>query len=146
MKQFKGIQNCDKENKQRQFDCINRFISNRLNCSFPWDRIQGINKFCQSAEEVDKYHQIYSQIMMKNPELQEDLKKFGCTLQNCIQNTWVSEIMVTVDENALLNNPFFKSYLAENMTTFWFSPMSDEVSVKCILFCQIYSILIKIHK
>ena len=36
MKSNRRIQNCDKNNQQKQFNCLHQFISSQLQCTFPW--------------------------------------------------------------------------------------------------------------
>ena len=48
-------------------------------------------------------------------------------MQNCNQNIWISETLVTIDDRTLKNNPYFENYFIANKTTFWFSIMTDEV-------------------
>ena len=128
MKSNRRLQNCDKNNQQKQFNCLHQFISSQLQCTFPWstkDSIKGL-KNCSSSEELDQYYQLYTDILLQN--MNDELEKFGCLLQNCNQNIWISETLVTIDDRTLKNNPYFEHYFIENKTTFWFSIMSDEVS------------------
>ena len=128
MKSNRRLQNCDKNNQQKQFNCLHQFISSQLQCTFPWstkDSSKGL-KNCSSSEELDQYYQLYTDILLQN--MNDELQKFGCLLQNCNQNIWISETLVTIDDRTLKNNPYFEHYFIENKTTFWFSIMSDEVS------------------
>ena len=54
-------------------------------------------------------------------------------MQNCNQNIWISETLVTIDDRTLKNNPYFENYFIANKTTFWFSIMTDEVNKTFIL-------------
>ena len=53
-------------------------------------------------------------------------------MQNCNQNIWISETLVTIDDRTLKNNPYFENYFIANKTTFWFSIMTDEVNQTCM--------------
>ena len=129
MKSNRRLQNCDKNNQQKQFNCLHQFISSQLQCTFPWstkDSAKGL-KNCSSSEEWDQYYQLYTDILQQN--MNDELEKFGCLLQNCNQNIWISETLVTIDDRTLKNNPYFEIYFIANKTTFWFSILTDEVII-----------------
>ena len=125
MNSYRGLQDCDRSNKNRQFTCINEFLSQRLNCSFPWSNIKSKAKECSSSKELSQFYDLYTEILQQN--MNEELKVFGCLPKNCIQDSWIPETLVTVDKKTLSNNPSFESYLVEDKTTIWFSTLSDEV-------------------
>ena len=129
MKSSRRIQNCDKTNQQKQFQCLHRFISSQIKCTFPWSSNNSVKalKNCSSAEELDRYYQVYTDILLQN--MNDKLEDFGCLLQNCNQNTWISHTLVTIDDRTLRNNPYFENYFIANKTTFWFSIMTDEVTI-----------------
>ena len=129
MKSSRRIQNCDQNNQQKQFQCLHQFISNQIKCKFPWSSNDSVKalKNCSSIEELDQYYQVYTDILLQN--MNDKLEEFGCLLQNCNQNTWISETLVTIDDRTLKNNPFFENYFIANKTTFWFSILTDEVII-----------------
>ena len=91
---------------------------------------EGLKK-CSSSEELDRYYQLYTDILQQN--MTDKLEEFGCLMQNCNQNIWISETLVTIDDRTLKNNPYFENYFIANKTTFWFSIMTDEVNKTFIL-------------
>ena len=126
MKSFRGMVDCDSKNLQTPFHCVNRFLSKKLNCEFPWSNsAKDVTKNCNKAEDFDKFYDLYKTILQQ--EMNKELEEFGCGLQNCIRNSWVAETALTVNQLALQTQPFFEHYLVENTTTFWFTIPSNEV-------------------
>ena len=127
MKSIRRIQNCDKTNQQKQFYCLHQFMSDQMNCSFPWSSENSVKttKICSSVEDLNRYYQLYTDILLQN--MNDKLEEFGCFLENCNQNTWISDTLVTIDDATLKNNPYFENYFIANKTTFWFSILTDEV-------------------
>ena len=127
MKSFRGLTNYDGVNKKVQFSCINHFLSNQLQCTFPWffGNSGKVLKNCSTSAQLDKYYHLYTEILQQKKN--DELEDFGCIPKNCVQNTWIPETLVTVDNKTLTNNPFFERYFTKDKTTFWFSTLSDEV-------------------
>ena len=128
MKSYRGIKNCDKSNQQRRFRCVNEFVISQLKCKLPWDTSKdqsGITKVCSTSEELNQFYLLGTRLA--NGEMNDELKEFGCLQTNCNFNSWKTETLLTIDEAALTNNPFFTTYLKPNSSTYWFTPLSTEV-------------------
>lgn len=124
-KSFRGIKDCDVNNQQRSFYCIEDFIAQSLDCQLPWR--QESNEKCplENSKLLNDFYETYNDVLLG--KLDKQLEEFGCLKPNCIRNSWSLNTMATFDNQTLQNNPFFASYLLENKTTFWFTSFEDEV-------------------
>ena len=128
---IKRKKDCDEKNEQKPFDCIYRFISSLTNCNVPFSspnfRVEGLRN-CSTIQDLDTFYVIWKDILNKKHE--ENLKDYGCLLQNCEQNVWIAKPIATFDENQsknLENQPSYSSFIKPNKTTFFFTSFSKEV-------------------
>ena len=71
--------NCDQENKQRPFDCVNSYLETKFKCSAPW-------KNCTSLES---YGETYRKILRGDTS---SLLDFNCNLEmDCKRYIWKME-------------------------------------------------------
>ena len=124
---YRKFENCDKTNQQRQFDCIQRYIISKLNCTPPWliKYSDGNINNCPASNLVDQFIDIQMK-MLKN-EAVDELKAFGCLKENCIDNSWKAEVLSLIDQVSLENNPFLQPFTSPYKTTIMFGVLSDEV-------------------
>ena len=127
MASYRKIENCDKTNQQRQFDCIQRYVISKLHCTPPWlmKYSDGKTSNCPASMNVDQFIDVQMKILKK--EAVEELKAFGCLEENCIDNSWKAEILATIDDESLDDYPGFNNLLSPNKTTIMFGLVSDAV-------------------
>ena len=65
MNSFRGLKDCDENNMNRQFDCINNFMFSQLKCNFPWSKIDSDKnrKYCSTTNELDEFYNLYIDIL-----------------------------------------------------------------------------------
>ena len=112
------------------------FFQMRLSKIDHCDAVKEGFKKCSSSEELDRYYQLYTDILQQN--MTDKLEEFGCLMQNCNQNIWISETLATIDDRTLKNNPYFENYFIANKTTFWFAIMTDEVNKNFVFVTKIF--------
>ena len=119
------IKDCDEENEKMPFDCLNNFVSHKLQCHFPWDMQQNQTKICSGT--LDPIFSVLRKI--QTGFMKEELEDFGCLLPNCVRHSWVAQTLASFSQATLDNNPFFQQYITEGTTTFYFGTLSTEVDV-----------------
>ena len=86
----KHITDCDSENKQNTFDCIEKFLASKVDCRFPWldkrDFSKNNSKVCNKTEEL-KLH-LETQFKLYQRKLDDELVEFGCLKRNCLEKIW----------------------------------------------------------
>ena len=124
----KHINNCDPQNKQKSFDCIQRFIASNSNCKFSWM----INHYqdgeslkpCMKIDELREHFELQHSILLH--KLDNEIKAFGCLKRNCLENMWQAENMF--DTKEFIPDGLFTNY-NQNWSTLWFNRISDQVIV-----------------
>ena len=86
----KHVTDCDSENKQNTFDCIEKFLASKVDCRFPWlDKryfSKNNSKVCNKTEEL-KLH-LETQFKLYQRKLDDELVEFGCLKRNCLEKIW----------------------------------------------------------
>ena len=86
----KHVTDCDSENKQNTFDCIEKFLASKVDCRFPWldkrDFSKNNSKVCNKTEEL-KLH-LETQFKLYQRKLDDELVEFGCLKRNCLEKIW----------------------------------------------------------
>ena len=86
----KQVTDCDTENKQESFDCIEKFLASKIDCRFPWlDKRQfskSNSKVCNTSAELKLHLEI--QLKMYQRTLDDELTEFGCLKRNCLEKSW----------------------------------------------------------
>ena len=85
--------NCDKSNQRKSFDCINKFLANESSCNISWLKIysqqeDGMEK-CTS-EQLKQHFQLYHQIINGQKNTIRKVEKFGCLVDNCLEDIWTA--------------------------------------------------------
>lgn len=81
----KKIKNCDIENSQKPFECIQDYLSSNINCSGFWEK-NNTKPVCQKAEDYRTYMKHYMNLLKMSPK--EKLAKFDCLKPNCMDFHW----------------------------------------------------------
>ena len=86
----KQVTDCDSENKQSAFECIEKFLASKVDCLFPWldpRNFSNLSKtVCNKTEDLKKH--LENQFQIYRRTMDDELKAFGCLLKNCMQKTW----------------------------------------------------------
>jgi hypothetical protein len=82
---------CKSDNTEKSKPCIDNFIAYKLNCSLPWTKTPGLK--CSTKEKLDIFFDIT--LKLNSGELEEEIKEYGCGIQNCIKNTWQPQTALT---------------------------------------------------
>ena len=85
--------NCDKSNQRKSFDCINKFLASETSCN-----VSGLKMYSQkedgmeqcTSEQLKQYFQLYRQIIIGQKNTIRKVEKFGCLVDNCIEDTWTA--------------------------------------------------------
>ena len=127
MSSTRRIKNCDKENRQKDFDCINTFVSHEMSCNVPWLPDKSPEKdLCTSAKQLEEFVQLKHEITMDTQALED----FGCSKNNCVINKWSAKSLIKFTPGVLENNPTVGSFVEPNLTSIFIGMMSNEVDVK----------------
>ena len=73
------------ENKQRPFDCIQGFLSSKINCSTLWEK-NSTKPLCQSVDAYKTYFDHYLNILKMDYE--DQLDTFECLKIDCHDFYW----------------------------------------------------------
>ena len=97
-RKMENIVSCDANNAQDPFNCINRYISNELRCSYPWSKKDSIAGYdnCFSKEHLSQFHQIANEILAGKRNY--DLTRYGCMLKNCDHFAWKSNLIYEFED------------------------------------------------
>ena len=129
MSSKRRAKNCDVDNQQKPFTCVNKFILAKMSCHIPWLQSNSPKKVCTSALDLDEYYNIHKGILEN--QLDQELKEFGCFLKpNCVENYWIPKTLVQLKDSIIENSPYFGSFLQPNKTSLYLAMLSDEVSFK----------------
>ena len=129
----KQVTDCDPENKQSTFDCIEKFLASKVNCRFPWldKRHFGKNNstICNKSEEL-KLH-LEAQFKMYQRTLDNELIEYGCLKRNCLEKSWQPRHMfgsdwLTTEVGEV--NPFFSENNMTGKSAVMFTQISSQVS------------------
>ena len=129
----KQVTDCDPENKQSTFDCIEKFLASKVDCRFPWlDKrhfSKNNSKICNKSEEL-KVH-LETQFKMYKRTLDNELIEYGCLKRNCLEKSWQPRHMfgsdwLTAEEG--MANPFFGGNNMTGKSAVMFTQISSQVS------------------
>ena len=127
MESHKRIKNCDKQNEQKQFNCINNFIQQKLGSNLPWLNASTNPNDFRGNQSLNDFVTIYWQILQH--KLDNELRTFGCLLPNCDQKSWKAHPFAKYRKEFLSNSPDLeKAFSHENRTRHWITMFSHEVS------------------
>ena len=128
------VQDCDSENKQSTFQCIEKFLASKVDCRFSWLDKRHFSKnnsrVCNKSEEL-KLH-LETQFKLYQRTLDKELIEFGCLQRNCLEKTWQPRHMFG-SESALkpIENgpdPFFGGINMTGKSSAMFTQISSQVS------------------
>ena len=99
----KHFTDCDPDNQQKTFECIEKFLASKADCRFSWvDKryvSQKNSKICNKTEEL-KLH-LETQFKLYQRKLDDELRRFGCLQRNCLEKTWQPRKMFSTPDITL---------------------------------------------
>ena len=115
--------NCNKNNDQYQFHCIQKYLAKGLgNCTLPWLKEYSELQLCQnSTKELNLYFSKLMKVLKRKSD--SELEKMGCLEKNCIEHTWTSKV-VFVDDNEII---YTREISMVNESLINLNTFSDEV-------------------
>ena len=129
----KQVTDCDTENKQNTFDCIEQFLASKIDCRFPWlDKRQfskNNSKVCNKSEELKLHLEI--QLKMYQRTLDDELIEFGCLKRNCLEKSWKPRHMFGSESSLTggngVPNPLFGHLNMTGKSAIMFTQISRQV-------------------
>ena len=129
----KQVTDCDTENKQNTFDCIETFLASKIDCRFPWlDKRQfskSNSKVCNKSEELKLHLEI--QLKMYQRTLDDELIEFGCLKRNCLEKSWKPRHMFGSESSLTggngVPNPLFGDLNMTGKSAIMFTQISRQV-------------------
>jgi hypothetical protein len=128
----KQVTYCDPENKQNTFDCIEKFLSSKVGCRFPWLDKRHFSKnnsrVCNKSEELKTHLEI--QFKLYQRALDDELIKFGCLKRNCLEKSWQPRYLSSesgMDLESGVPNSFFGNVNMTGKSAVMFTQISSQV-------------------
>ena len=120
--------NCDPKNEQKSFNCIQKYLASKLNCTFPWLKKHSRKGFkqCSKSSELKQHIETYLKVLQR--KLDVDIKAFGCLKKNCIENKWKAELFTHQTYDELAGSPLYQEYTEEGKSAIILTTISNEVS------------------
>ena len=81
--------NCDPKNEQRSFDCIQRYLASKINCTFPWLKKHSSQELKQCNKSSELYQHIETYMKVLQRQLDHEVEAFGCLKKNCVENKFL---------------------------------------------------------
>lgn len=78
---------CDENGSADPFNCLQTYLQEKLNCSFPWMKSENHGTQCISVQDLFNLTQ---DILMRNQTIENELKQTSCWITNCIDKRWSS--------------------------------------------------------
>ena len=118
---------CDIKNEQKSFQCIQRFLASKSNCTFPW--LEKYSKegleHCNKDSELHEHIKTYLRILQR--KMDPELKAFGCLRENCVINKWKAERYTHMTYEQIQESPFYRTFAENGKTGIILTMISDEV-------------------
>ena len=129
----KHVTDCDSENKQNTFDCIEKFLASKVDCRFPWldkrDFSKNNSKVCNTTEEL-KLH-LETQFKLYQRKLDDELVEFGCLKRNCLEKIWQPRHLFGYESGlnpeSVVPNPLFDGANMTGKSAVMFTQISSQV-------------------
>lgn len=102
-----------------QWNCIQQFIKDSMNCSTPWETDQANNgqEWCQSKEQMYEYFEFRRQL--SKGTFDEELENMECMKPNCKQFSWKTKKISSVTKS-ILESYFDKEDLKSGHLQYYF--------------------------
>ena len=129
----KQVTDCDPENKQNTFDCIEKFLASKVDCRFSWlDKrhfSKNKSKVCNKSEELKLHLEI--QLKLYQRTMDDELIEFGCLKRNCFEKNWQPRHMFGsesgLEQESEVPNPFFGDLNMTGKSAVMFTQLSRQV-------------------
>ena len=80
---------CVEDNTFKLEDCYDEFYMKKIGCSFPWLKsYNGSLRKCESNDKIKDLVDLVNQVNLRDPNITNEVKDFGCSLSNCEQVKW----------------------------------------------------------
>ena len=93
---YKYKKDCDEDNQQKPFDCVNNFMQAKTGCD-----TTRLLETCNSSQDLNHYFKVAKEVAdgVKDNELEE----FGCMQKNCDFYYWIPENKCPFDNLSLIS-------------------------------------------
>jgi hypothetical protein len=95
VKENRNMQYCNSENTEKIHRCVDNFLAHKLKCNLPWTKTQG--RKCSTKKELDLFFSI--KLDINSGEIYDEIKEFGCGMDNCVQNHWKPQTISVSEES-----------------------------------------------
>ena len=122
--------NCDPKNEQRSFDCIQRYLASKINCTFPWLKKHSSQELKQCNKSSELYQHIETYMKVLQRQLDHEVEAFGCLKKNCVENKWMAEMFTQQTYDELSGSPVYQAFTEEGKSGIILTMISNKVR-KC---------------